>query len=223
MLHIRHLLSATTLAAVQQLVAQAPWGDGRATAGHLSATVKQNRQLAEDDPSALQAGGVILDALSRHPIFASAALAAKISPPLFNRYEGGEHYGAHVDGAIRPLSTGRMRVDLSATIFLSDPDSYGGGELVIAGEGGEHAVKLAAGDMILYPAGAVHRVEPVTHGQRMASILWVQSLVRDPRQRGILFDLDRNIQLLHGENSGQQSILELTGIYHNLLRLWSEV
>ena len=222
MLHIPGVLDARGLAQVRGLLTGALWADGRATAGHLSATVKHNRQLAEDDPLALQAGALVLDALTRQPLLAAAALATCISAPLFNRYEGGETYGDHIDGAIRPLARGRMRADLSATLFLTDPDSYEGGELVIAVPGGENAVKLAAGDMILYASGARHRVTPVVQGQRDAAVLWIQSLVRDQQQRGMLFELDQTIQNLSADSANDSHALALTGLYHNLLRLWSE-
>lgn len=222
MLHIPGVLDAAALNNLGALLAGAQWSDGRATAGHLSSEVKRNRQLAEDDPLALQAGALVLDALARQPLFASAALATCISPPLFNRYEGGETYGDHIDGAIRPLAKGRMRADLSATLFLSDPDSYAGGELMIAASGGEHAVKLAAGDMILYASGARHRVMPVTRGRRDAAVMWIQSLVRDAQQRDILFELDATIQALRAGDGGTTQVLTLTGLYHNLLRMWSD-
>lgn len=222
MLHIPGVLNPRALTQVRDLLAKAQWVDGRATAGHLSFAVKDNRQLGENDPLALQAGAVVLDALSCHPLFAAAALATRISAPLFNRYANGETYGDHVDGAIRPLTSGRMRSDLSATVFLSDPETYSGGELIIAAPGGENAVKLGAGDMILYASGARHRVEPVTKGQRDAAIIWIQSLVRDPQQRALLFELDQTIQGLRAETSLADSVLSLTGLYHNLLRLWSE-
>lgn len=222
MLHIPKVLEAEALAQLHLLLGQAGWVDGRATAGHLSAEVKHNRQLSEDDPLALQAGALVLDALARQPLFAAAALATRISAPLFNRYEGGEAYGDHIDGAIRPLAKGRMRADLSATVFLTDPDHYDGGELMIAAPGGEHAVKLAAGDMILYASGASHRVTPVTRGQRSAAVLWIQSLVRDSQQRAMLFALDQSIQNLRADGAADAPVLALTGLYHNLLRLWSE-
>ena len=222
MLHIPGVLDAAALAQVHGLLGQAGWIDGRATAGHLSATVKDNRQLDEDDPITLQAGALVMDALARHLLFAASALATCISAPLFNRYEGGATYGDHIDGAIRPLTKGRMRADLSATLFLSDPGSYDGGELMIAGPGGEHAVKLPAGDMILYTSGARHRVTPVTQGRRDAAVLWIQSLVRSAQQRDMLFELDGTIQNLCGANAPETDVLALTGLYHNLLRLWSE-
>lgn len=222
MLHIPGVLDTKALAKVRGLLARVQWADGRATAGHLSAGVKHNRQLSENDPLALQAGALVLDALARQRLFAAAALATRISAPLFNRYGVGEAYGDHIDGAIRSLERGRMRADLSATVFLTDPESYEGGELMIAAPGGEHAVKLAAGDMILYASGARHRVTPVTSGHRDAAVLWIQSLVRDPQTRGMLLELDQTIQNLRAQNTADESVLTLTGLYHNLLRLWSE-
>lgn len=222
MLHVPQVLDAGLLTQVHGLLDRAQWADGRATAGHLSAKVKHNRQLDEDDPLALQAGAIVLDALARHPLFAAAALPAQISAPLFNRYEGGETYGRHIDGAIRPLVRGRLRADLSATLFLSDPASYEGGELLIAVPGGENAVKLQAGDMILYASGARHAVSPVTGGVRLAAVLWIQSLVRGAEQREMLFELDQTVQRLTAGGADEDAVLALVGLYHNLLRLWSE-
>ncbi|MBX9859563.1 MAG: Fe2+-dependent dioxygenase [Sphingomonas sp.] len=215
MLEITGVLTPAEIAEVRALIAGGQWVDGRATAGPLSAAVKRNRQLDEDDPAGHHAGAIILDALARSGVFASAALAAQIAPPLFNRYAIGEAYGDHVDNGIRPLLRGRMRLDLSATLFLTPPEDYGGGELVIDGAPG---VRLAAGDLLLYPAGSVHRVEPVTSGEREACFFWVQSLVRDHEARAMLFALDRAIQSLP---SGAEQIVELTALYHNLLRRWS--
>ena len=215
MLEITGVLTPDEIAQVRALIAGGCWVDGRATAGPLSATVKRNRQLAEDDPSGHQAAAIVLGVQARSGVFASAALAARIAPPLFNRYGVGEGYGDHIDNAIRPLSRGRMRLDLSATLFLSAPESYGGGELVIDGHPG---VKLGAGDLLLYRAGSVHRVDPVSHGEREACFFWVQSLVRDHEARAMLFTLDRAIQSLP---SGSAQIVELTALYHNLLRRWS--
>lgn len=222
MLHVPQVLDAGLLKQVHGLLERAHWADGRATAGHLSAKVKHNRQLDEDDPLALQAGAIVLDALARHPLFAAAALPAQISAPLFNRYEGGETYGRHIDGAIRPLVKGRLRADLSATLFLSDPASYEGGELLIAVPGGENAVKLQAGDMILYASGARHAVSPVMGGVRLAAVLWIQSLVRGAEQREMLFELDQTVQRLTADGADEEAMLALVGLYHNLLRLWSE-
>ncbi len=223
MLHIPQVLTGEALAHVVALIGGARWVDGLATAGHLSATVKRNQQLAEDDPAGLEAASLIFDALAVHPVFASRALAAKISPPLFNRYDVGETYGPHIDGAIRPLGTQRMRTDLSATLFLSDPDRYEGGELRIANFGGEHVAKFAAGDLFLYPSGAIHHVAPIRKGTRIASFFWVQSLVRDDACRQILFDLDSTIQSIASGDGQSTHVLELTAVYHNLLRLWSDV
>lgn len=215
MLEIAAVLTPIEIAEVRALIAGGAWVDGRATAGPLSATVKRNRQLDEDDPAGRQAAAIVLGALARSGVFASATLAAQIAPPLFNRYAAGEGYGDHVDNAIRPLLRGRMRLDLSATLFLSAPDDYCGGDLVI---GDAPGVKLAAGDLLLYPAGSVHRVEPVTWGEREACFFWVQSLVRDHEARSMLFALDRATQALP---TGTAQIVELTALYHNLVRRWS--
>ena len=223
MLHIPDLLSGAALARVVALVKGARWVDGLATAGHLSAKVKRNQQLAEDDPAGLEAASLIFDALAVHPVFASSALAAKISPPLFNRYDVGETYGPHIDSAIRPLGSQRMRTDLSATLFLRDPDSYEGGELRVADAAGEHVAKFAAGDLFLYPSGAIHHVTPVRKGTRIASFFCVRSLVRDEACRRILFDLDRTIQSIASGEGQSAHVLQLTAVYHNLLRVWSDV
>ncbi len=223
MLHVQKVLCSETLQRVTELVARSTWIDGRSTAGHLSATVKKNRQIPENDANGLEASGIILSQLAKHSTFASAALACKISPPLFNVYETGEEYGPHIDGSIRPFGATSMRTDLSATLFLSDPESYDGGELVIKDATGEHAVKLPAGDILLYSATSVHFVSPVIRGARLASFFWVQSLIRDPQCRTILFDLDRLIQSLSATESSTADVLQLTSIYHNLLRLWSEI
>lgn len=221
MLHIPSVLSADEVEELRNTLLAANWQDGRATAGHMSSDVKQNRQLGEDDPVALKVGAKVLDALGRHATFASAALAARISPPLFNLYEGGETYGDHIDGALRPFGNTVMRTDLSGTLFLSDPDTYEGGELIIQGREGEHAVKLPAGDLFLYPASTIHQVAPVTKGARLASIFWVESLVRDGEDRALLFELDQTIQSVK-ETSGKADVLALTAVYHNLLRRWSK-
>lgn len=203
--------------------ADAPWVDGRATAGHQGAQVKRNEQIAEGTPLAVELGGMVEASLRRNPLFISAALPDRLYPPMFNRYEGGMHFGSHVDGSIRylPGSGTKIRTDLSATLFLADPSSYDGGELVLEDTYGTHAVKLAAGDMILYPASSVHRVEPVTRGMRTACFFWVQSLVRDDGQRALLFELDTAIQRLTAADADQAARVQLTGCYHNLLRMWS--
>lgn len=198
------------------------WLDGRVTAGHQSALAKHNDQLAEDDPVAGRLGGAILDALDRNPLFVSAALPRKVFPPLFNRYREGQGFGVHIDNAIRVVTGGmeRVRTDLSATLFLSEPDEYDGGELTIEGGFGVQRVKLPAGHMVLYPASSLHRVEPVTRGARVASFFWIQSLVRNDSDRATLFDLDQAIQRLPVEHP---SAISLAGVYHNLLRRWADV
>ena len=199
------------------------WVDGRATAGHQGAQVKRNRQIVEGSPVARELGDVILASLERNPLFLSAALPARIYPPMFNRYEDAETFGAHVDGGVRLLpGTGmQIRTDLAATLFLAEPETYDGGELAVHDTYGGHRVKLAAGDMVLYPATSVHEVTPVTRGTRIASFFWVQSLVRDDAQRALLFDLDMAIVRLTRDAPGHASLIGLTGTYHNLLRMWA--
>lgn len=225
MLPIPDLLDTAALARVRDLLGAAEWVDGNATSGSQAALAKRNRQLPEDSAAAREAGAIVLDALGRTPLFVAAALPLKVYPPLFNCYEGGEAFGAHVDNAVRIQrgSDFRIRSDLSCTVFLSDPDSYDGGELVVEDAGGERRVKLAAGSAILYPASSVHRVEPVTRGVRLASFFWLQSMVRGAEERGILFDLDRAVQRVGGElGQGHRAAVELTGVYHNLLRRWAD-
>jgi len=203
------------------------WVDGRATAGHQGAQVKHNLQVAEGSAVARELGEPIIAALERNPLFISAALPSRIYPPLFNRYDGaaGMHFGSHVDGAVRLLpGTGmKIRTDLSATLFLTGPDEYDGGELLIEDATGARSVKLPAGDMILYPSTSVHRVTPVTRGARLASFFWIQSMVRDEAQRTLLFDLDMSIVRLTRDAPGHAALVSLTGCYHNLLRMWAEV
>ena len=210
----------------ERLASGDAWVDGRATAGHQGAQVKRNRQLAEGSPLAAELGATVLAALERNPLFISAALPRRVYPPLFHRYDAAEgmHFGNHVDGAVRllPGTSARIRTDVSATLFLADPASYDGGELVIEDTYGVQRVKLAAGDMVLYPATSLHRVEPVTRGTRLASFFWVQSMVRDDGQRALLFDLDMAIVRLTRDTPGHASLLALTGCYHNLLRMWAE-
>jgi len=205
-------------------MAAAEWRDGRVTAGHQSARAKDNMQLPEDSPAARELGEMILSALGQNALFISAALPRRVFPPLFNRYAGGQSFGTHVDNAIRQVSgTGhRIRTDLSATLFLANPDEYDGGELVIEDTYGSHAVKLPAGQMILYPATSLHHVRPVTRGARIASFFWIESMVRDDGERTMLFDLDTAIQRLNFENAEHPSAVQLTGVYHNLLRRWAE-
>ncbi len=216
------VLSADEIARVRAQIDGADWIDGNATSGSQSALAKHNRQLSEDAPEARQAGELVLDALGRSPLFVAAALPFKVYPPLFNRYEVGDGFGTHVDTAIRIRrgSDFRIRSDLSATLFLAPPDSYDGGELVIADHPG---VKLAAGDLLLYPASTLHRVEPVRRGVRVAAFFWIQSMVRNDSDRDILFDLDSAIQSLSGEGRDADAVVRLTGVYHNLLRRWAEV
>jgi PKHD-type hydroxylase len=222
---IPNILNAGQVAQARDTLDQTSWIDGRATAGHQSARAKDNMQLPEDSPAARQLGEVILGALGQNPLFIAAALPLQVFPPLFNRYSGGQSFGVHVDNAIRQVSgTGhRVRTDLSATLFLAGPDEYDGGELLVEDTYGSHAVKLPAGHMILYPATSLHRVSPVTRGVRLASFFWIQSMVRDDGQRTILFDLDTAIQRLNADHAGHPSAVQMTGVYHNLLRQWAVV
>lgn len=204
--------------------AGAAWVDGRATAGYQGAPVKYNQQIDEHAPLARELGDAILAALERHPLFISAALPNRVYPPLFNRYGEGMGFGDHVDGSIRivPGHGAKLRTDLSATLFLAEPDEYDGGELVIEDTYGAHAVKLPAGNLILYPATSVHRVTPVTRGVRIASFFWVESLVREDARRTLLFDLDTAIQRLNREGADDDARRRLVGCYHNLMRMWSQ-
>ena len=224
LLAIPELLNAQQVTHARQLLHKAEWVDGRVTAGHQSARAKDNMQLSEGHPAALQLGEMIMEALGSNALFISAALPSKVFPPLFNRYEGGQAFGMHVDNAIRHI-TGtphRIRTDLSATLFLTQPDEYDGGELVVEDTYGVHNIKLPAGHLILYPATSLHQVLPVTRGARIASFFWVQSMVRDDGQRTLLFDLDTAIQRLNQDMPEHPSAVQLTGVYHNLLRRWTE-
>jgi PKHD-type hydroxylase len=223
MLHIPEVLSRDQVAAMRRALDGADWTDGRATVGVQGAQVKRNRQLPENGALAAELGDTILEALATHALYVSAALPLRTVPPLFNSYEGGEHYGAHVDGAIRGVagSTQLLRTDLSATLFLCDPEDYEGGELVVIDTYGAHEVKLPAGDMILYPSSSVHKVEPVTRGARVCSFFWIQSMVRDDAQRGMLFELDQTIQRLRMRVGDCEETVALTAHYHNLLRQWA--
>jgi PKHD-type hydroxylase len=205
-------------------LARAPWADGRGSAGYLSQAVKNNAQLADTDPVARRLGEMILAALEKSSLFFAAALPLKVLPPLFNRYAGEQAYGRHIDGAIRPVAGTheRIRTDLAATLFLSPEDSYDGGELVVEDTFGERAVKLPAGDLVLYPATSVHRVAPVTRGVRLAAFFWVQSMVRDATNRSILFELDSAIQRLAKDVPQHAALVDLAGVYHNLLRAWAD-
>jgi PKHD-type hydroxylase len=218
-------LDPAELVRCRSLIDQADWIDGNVTSGHQSALAKRNRQIGEDSAEAKELGGIILDALGRAPLFIAAALPLKVFPPLFNRYGPGDGFDTHVDNAIRMKrgSDFRLRSDLSATLFLSDPQDYDGGELIVEDHLGTHLVKLPAGDMILYPASSLHRVTPVTRGARIASFFWIQSMVRDDSARRTLFDLDTAIQTIAADRGQDDAaIIRLTGVYHNLLRRWAD-
>ncbi len=223
LVQIPDVLTKEELAAVQGRLASAPWGDGRVTAGHQSARVKNNLQLAEDGDEARELGEIVLRALQRSALFVTAALPRTVFPPLFNRYESGMSFGAHVDNAIRPLprSPRSMRTDLSATLFLND--DYDGGELLIDDTFGARSIKLPAGHMVLYPATSLHRVAPVTRGARLAAFFWIQSIVKDDGERRLLFDLDRAIVELGQGSPDHPAVAKLTAVYHNLVRKWGEV
>jgi PKHD-type hydroxylase len=224
-LHIPDVLTTEQLAQAHRLLGGADWIDGGVTAGYQAVKVKHNRQVPEDHPAARQLGAIVLGALERNPIFLSAALPAKVYPPMFNRYDPGQTFGTHIDTAIRhvPETPHRVRTDLSATLFLSPPDSYDGGELVIEDTYGAHSVKLAGGDMILYPGASLHRVRPVTRGTRLASFFWIQSMVRADGDRTLLYELDTAIQQLAGAAPDNAAVVRLTNVYHNLIRRWAEV
>ena len=219
------LLDTQRLTAIDALLREGSWEDGRATAGFQSAQVKHNLQLARGSPAAREAGEIVLRALEREPDFMSAALPRHVYPPLFNRYEPGMSFGAHVDNAVRqvPGTHHRLRIDVSATLFLSPAEDYDGGELIIEDTFGAHSVKLAAGDMIIYPASSLHRVQPVTRGARVAAFFWVQSMVRDDGARTLLFEMDTAIRELTAAGSDDNALLRLTACYHNLLRRWADV
>jgi PKHD-type hydroxylase len=225
LLHVPEVLTPAEVEEARRLLDSAEWLDGRVTAGHQSARVKDNVQLPEDSPVARQLGGTIVAALQRNALFLSAALPMKVFPPLFNRYAGGQSFGNHVDNAIRQTAaTGqRIRTDLSATLFFAQPDEYDGGELVVEDTYGVHTVKLPAGDLILYPSTSLHHVRPVTRGARVASFFWIQSMIREDSARTLLFDLDTAIQRLGGRVPDDAGVVQLTGVYHNLLRRWAEL
>ena len=224
---IDQLLDAAALAELRGRLGAAgdAWVDGRATAGHQGAPVKRNQQIDEGSGVARDCQEIILSALERHPQFISAALPNVVYPPMFNRYGEGMTFGAHVDGGVRldPRTGRKLRTDISATLFLCDPADYDGGELEIADTYGTHSVKLAAGDLVLYPASSLHQVTPVTRGERLACVFWVQSLVRDDAQRTLLFEMDGAIQALDRSQADENARRTLVGCYHNLLRLWAEV
>jgi len=227
---IEKVLTADQVLVARQKLAAAEWVDDRVTAGYQAQEVKRNAQIPEGSAVAKELGEMILAGLARSPRFMAAALPLRVFPPMFNSYAGGQTFGTHVDTAIRQLSsTGqRVRTDLSATVFLTAPEEYDGGELVIEDSYGEKRVKLAAGDMVLYPATSLHRVEPVTRGNRVSSFFWIQSMIRQDAHRTLLFELDESIQRLAGSEHVQtpavkQSLVQTTGVYHNLLRQWAEM
>jgi len=228
MLHVPKVLDAAQVADFRKRLVLAGWSDGRITAGHQSARAKNNLQLPESDPVARELSAAVRAALDRSPLFFAAALPRRVFTPLFNLYKEGNGFGDHVDNAVRyeqaPGVAGQpVRTDLSATLFLSDPQEYDGGELVIGASSGHQRVKLPAGDMVLYSATTIHRVEAITRGERLASFFWIQSMVRDDGKRSLLLDLDLAIQKLNQDHAGHSSAVDLVGVYHNLLRRWAEL
>lgn len=219
------VLSAEQVVEARKLLDAADWVDGKVTAGYQSARAKDNMQIPEGHPAARQVGDMIVKALGQNPLFLSAALPLQVFPPLFNRYSGGQSFGTHVDNAIRqvPGTPHRIRTDLSATLFFAPPEEYDGGELCVEDAYGVKSVKLPPGHMVLYPATSLHHVKPVTRGSRLCSFFWIQSMVRDDGQRSILFDLDIAIQRLNRDHPNHPSAVQLTGVYHNLLRQWAEM
>ena len=223
LLHIPDVLSREQVTQMRAMLDAADWTDGRETVGAQGAQVKRNQQLPDASPLRQQLGQLVLAALAGNPLYHAAALPLRTLSPRFNRYQGGGQYGFHVDGAVMALSgDAQLRSDVSCTLFLSEPDEYDGGELIVNDTYGEHEVKLPAGDLIVYPSSSLHRVTPVTRGARMASFFWVQSLIRDDSRRRLLFELDASIQRLTQTGADAPSLLQLTGVYHNLLRQWAE-
>ncbi|MDQ8196542.1 Fe2+-dependent dioxygenase [Pelagicoccus enzymogenes] len=225
LISIPNLLSPAQISTSRRLLETANWVDGKASAGHQGAKVKDNAQLLPEDPAAQQVGDLILHALGSNPLFMAAALPLHILPPMFNSYSGGQTFGTHVDGSIRviPGTQKQIRTDLSCTLFFADPDEYAGGELCIEDTYGTQRVKLPAGHAILYPSTSLHHVTPVTEGTRLCSFFWIQSMVRDNSQRSMLFDMDMAIQRLGADHPEHPSNVQLTGVYHNLLRQWAEM
>jgi PKHD-type hydroxylase len=227
---IADVLTKEQVAVAREKLASAEWTDGRVTAGYMASEVKRNAQIPEGSPVAREVGDMVLAGLARSPLFMSAALPLRVFPPMFNSYSGGQTFGTHVDTAIRQLATTgqRIRTDLSATLFLTAPEEYDGGELIVEDTYGSKSVKLPAGHMVLYPATSLHRVEPVTRGARVSSFFWIQSMIRQDAQRTLLFELDNSIQRLAGSAQAtvpaiKESSVQLTGVYHNLLRQWAEM
>jgi PKHD-type hydroxylase len=224
LLHIPDVLDREQVIQMRAALDGANWTDGRETVGTQGARVKRNQQLPDTSPLRQQLGQTVLSALAKHPLYHAATFPLRTLPPRFNRYEGGGHYGFHVDGAVMalPVDAGQLRSDISCTLFLSEPDDYDGGELIVSDTYGEHEVKLPAGDLIVYPSSSLHRVQPVTRGARLAAFFWVQSLIRDDSRRRLLFELDASIQTLTQSGADPAAVLQLTGVYHNLLRQWAE-
>ena len=223
LLVIENVLTAKEVQEFKDILQKAPWHDGQTTAGSVAKQVKKNEQADDNNESVIQLGNHIIRRLSNHPLFISAALPNKIYPPKFNRYKNNGCYGAHVDSAVMNVNNQSIRSDLSATLFLNDPEQYEGGTLEIETQYGSQSVKLKAGDMVLYPSTSLHQVTPVTSGERLCSFFWIQSMVKSTSDREILFDLDQSIQTLTAESKNPQALTKLTGIYHNLLRKWANV
>jgi len=225
MVHVPNVLTPEQVARCREVMERAAWVDGNVTSGHQAAKAKNNLQLPEGSPEARELGDMVMDALARSNLFMSAVLPKQVFPPLFNRYETGMKFDNHVDNAVRGVpGTGmRMRTDVSATLFISAPEDYDGGELIVDDTYGAHAVKLPAGDMIVYPSTSLHRVTPITRGARIGCFFWTQSMIRDEAQRALLFDLDMSIMRLAGDHPEHKSVVSLTAVYHNLLRQWAEL
>lgn len=221
LLPIPGVLNADELGECWRILNQAPWVDGKVTAGRQSAQVKRNQQLAEDSPAATALRAIVLPALGRNAAFNAAVLPLRIYPPLFNRYDVGESFGTHVDNAVRGRNP--LRTDVSVTLFLTDPTAYDGGELVLEGTNGVQRVKLPAGDLLIYPSTSLHHVTAITRGSRVSSFFWVQSMIRDAAQRALLYDLDCTTASLAANLGDRPEVVTLTGIYHNLIRQWAEV
>ena len=224
LLTIPGVLRAEQVSRIRTRIDAAQWVDGNVTSGHQSAQAKYNEQLPEESTEAREIGAEIVAALGRSPLFFSAALPKQVYPPLFNRYATEMAFGSHVDAAMRVHApTGRrIRTDISATLFLTAPEDYDGGDLLVEDTYGVHSVKLPAGDMVIYPATSLHRVTPVTRGARVASFFWIESMIRDDAQRALLFDMDMALVRLNQQTPGHPSLVTLTGCYHNLLRIWGE-
>ena len=225
LIQVPDVLTAEQVAHARRLLGSAEWVDGRVTAGHQSAKAKDNLQLPEGHPAGRELGEMIVQALQRNPLFVAAALPLHVFPPLFNSYSGGQSFGSHVDNSIRqvPGTAHRIRTDLSCTLFLTGPEDYDGGELMVEDTYGVHSVKLPAGHLVLYPSTSLHHVRPVTRGARVSSFFWLQSMVRDDADRTLLFDLDAAIRKLPQTAEAQAAAVQLTGVYHNLLRRWAEL